>query len=173
MGKASEFTIPFKGLSTGFHEFTYEVNHLFFEEIKYSEIKKGQIEIGLTLEKQETMLVLNFRIDGLVEVNCDRCLEPFNYPISGEQQLIVQFGNSFKEETDEIIIIPENDHEINIAPFVYEYVYLLLPLQTIHPENKDGDMTCDNEVIERLNRLNKHNQTDPRWDTLKKLKKNK
>ena len=31
------------------------------------------------------------------------------------QQLIFKFGLETKEETDEIIIIPESDHTLNIA----------------------------------------------------------
>ena len=100
MAKTKEFIIPFKGLGLGFHEFTFEVSKKFFEEIEYSEIKNGSINVGLTLEKQETMMVFNFTIDGEIGVNCDRCLEPFDYLVNGQQQLIVQFGESYKEETD-------------------------------------------------------------------------
>lgn len=168
--KLEEFKIPFKGLSIGIHKFTYEVDHLFFEEIEYSEIKKGRIFVDLNLEKLETMLILNFLISGKVQVKCDRCLEPFKYPISGKQKLIVKFGNNFNEETDEIITIPENEHSLDIAPFIYEYTHLLLPIQCVHPENEYKKGTCNNEIIEKFNKLSKKNQTDPRWDVLKKLK---
>lgn len=172
MGKTLEFIVPFKGLSLGFHEFTYEVNDLFFEEIDYSEIKKGEVKVALELEIQETMLIFKFKIDGSVEVNCDRCLEAFNYPINGEQQLFVQFGASYKEETDEIIIIPEDEHEINITPIIYEYIHLLLPLQKMHFEDENGETTCNKEMLKKLNAISEEDQIDPRWDILKKLKKN-
>jgi len=166
-----EFIIPFKGLSLGFHEFTYEVNDLFFEEIDYSEIKRGEIKVDLELEIQETMLIFNFKIDGSVEVDCDRCLEAFNYPINGEQRLFIQFGASYKEETDEMITIPKDDHEINIAPIIYEYIQLLLPLQKMHFDDENGEMTCNKEMLEKLNAISKEEEIDPRWEILKKLKK--
>lgn len=168
-----EFVIPFKGLSLGFHEFTYEVNDLFFEEIDYSEIKKGEVRVDLELEIQETMLIFNFKINGSVEVDCDRCLDAFNYPIAGEQQLFVQFGASYKEETDEVIIIPKDDHEINIAPIIYEYIQLLLPLQKMHFNDENGEMTCNKEMLEKLNLTSEEEEIDPRWEILKKLKKDK
>ena len=170
MAKTKEFIIPFKGLGLGFHEFTFEVSKKFFEEIEYSEIKNGSINVGLALEKQETMMVFNFTIDGEIGVNCDRCLEPFDYLVNGQQQLIVQFGESYKEETDEIIIIPENEYEFNIAPIIYEYIYLLKPIQCIHPDDDEGYTTCNSEVMDKLNNINSQEQTDPRWDALKELK---
>lgn len=171
MGKTLEFIIPFKGLSLGFHEFTYEVNDLFFEEIDYSQIKKGEVKVDLELEIQETMLIFNFKINGSVEVDCDRCLEAFDYPINGNQQLFVQLGESYKEETDEIIIIPKDDHEINITPIIYEYIHLLLPLQKMHFDDENGEMTCNKEMLKKLHTISEDDQIDPRWDILKKLKK--
>ncbi len=172
MGKSTEFMIPFKGLGIGMHEFTYNISEAFFGKIEYSEIKKGSVKVDLFLEKQENMLVLNFKITGKVEVNCDRCLEAFDYPVAGNQQLIVKFGEKREEEGDEILIIPESDHQIDIAPYIYEYIYLLLPLQRIHPDDDEGNITCNNEVIKKLNELKKQNTIDPRWEALKKLKNN-
>jgi uncharacterized metal-binding protein YceD (DUF177 family) len=172
LGKQKEFLIPFVGLNLGNHEFTYEVNELFFENFEYSEIKKGQLKVDLSFEKQETMLVLDFQIDGTVEVNCDRCTDAFNYQIKGEERLIFQFGESYSEDSDEIITLPENAYEINIAPFIYESIHLLLPIRCIHPDNQDGESGCNPKVIEKLNEHIKNKETDPRWDALKKLKEN-
>ncbi len=172
MGKSTEFMIPFKGLGIGMYEFTYNISEAFFGKIEYSEIKKGSVKVDLFLEKQENMLVLNFKITGKVEVNCDRCLEAFDYPVASNQQLIVKFGEKREEEGDEILIIPESDHQIDIAPYIYEYIYLLLPLQRIHPDDDEGNITCNNEVIKKLNELKKQNTIDSRWEALKKLKNN-
>lgn len=171
MARTKEFIIPFKGLALGFHEFSFEIDKTFFEEIEYSEIENGKLSIALSFEKQENMLVLNFSIDGGIEVNCDRCLEAFMLPVNGTQQLIVQFGESYKEETDEIIILPEHEHEFNIAPYLYEYIYLLKPIQCMHPDDEEGEIGCSSEIIDKLNDLNSQETIDPRWEELKKLKK--
>lgn len=170
MAKTKEFIIPFKGLGLGFHEFSFEIDKSFFDDIEYSEIENGFISVDLNFEKQENMLVFDFSIHGEIEVNCDRCLEAFHLPIKGQQQLIVQFGESYKEETDEIIILPEHEYEFNIAPFLYEYIYLMKPLQCIHPEGKNSESMCSSEVMDKLNELNNRKTTDPRWDALKKFK---
>jgi uncharacterized metal-binding protein YceD (DUF177 family) len=172
LGNQKEFIIPFVGLSLGYHEFTYEVNELFFENFEYSEIKKGQLKVDLSFEKQEIMLVLNFQLRGSVKVECDRCTDAFDHPLNGEERLIFQFGESYSEDSDEIITLPKNAYEINIAPFIYEFIHLLLPIQRIHPDNQDGNSGCNQKVINKLNEYAENNKTDTRWEVLKKLKEN-
>lgn len=173
MSSLKDFIIPFEGLNIGNHEFRFDVNQLFFEEIAYSEIKNGQLCVELDLEKQETMLILSFSIDGSVEVSCDRCTDNFNFPIKGNQQLLVQFGDEFFEQDGEMITIPRSDSEINLAPFIYEYIFLMLPIQRMHPDDKQGNSTCNAEMLEKLSELSfTETKNDPRWDALKKLKKN-
>jgi len=168
-----DFIIPFEGLGIGNHEFVFDVNQLFFEEIAYSEFKNGAVRVKLDLEKQDNMLILLFNISGVVKVLCDRCAEEFNYPIQGDQQLLVQFGDQFVEESEDLIIIPRGDYEINLAPYIYEYICLLLPIQRIHPDDKSGKSMCNAEMLKKLNELSFNiKQDDPRWDVLKKLKKN-
>ncbi|MBU1014406.1 MAG: DUF177 domain-containing protein [Bacteroidetes bacterium] len=173
MSYLKDFIIPFEGLGIGNHEFVFDVNQLFFEEIAYSEFKNGAVRVKLDLEKQDNMLILLFNISGVVKVLCDRCAEEFNYPIQGDQQLLVQFGDQFVEESEDLIIIPRGDYEINLAPYIYEYICLLLPIQRIHPDDKSGKSMCNAEMLKKLNELSFNiKQDDPRWDVLKKLKKN-
>ena len=173
MSYLKDFIIPFEGLSIGNHEFVFDVNQLFFEEIAYSEFKNGSVNVKLDLEKQDNMLILLFNISGEVEVICDRCAEEFNYPIKGDQQLLVQFGDQFVEESEDLIIIPRGDYEINLAPYIYEYICLMLPIQRIHPDDKSGKSMCNPEMLKKLDELSFNiKQDDSRWDVLKKLKKN-
>lgn len=173
MGYLQDFIIHFEGLSIGNHEFDFGVDHRFFEQIEYSEIKKGNINIKLDFERQENMLILQFDLEGEVEVTCDRCNDEFNYPVLGKQKLLVQFGDRFIEETGELIIIPKSDTEINLAPYIYEFISLMLPIQRIHPDDEAGNSTCNPEMLKKLDELSGNKKEfDPRWDALKKLKKN-
>jgi uncharacterized protein len=173
VGYLKDFVIPFEGLDIGNHDFIFDVNRLFFEEIEYSEIKNGNISVQLDFEKQDNMIILLFHIKGEVEVSCDRCTEEFNFPIEGEQKLIIQFGESYQEESGELIVISRGESEINVAPYIYEYINLLLPIQRMHPDDSNGESTCNPEMLEKLNDLTvSERQLDPRWDALKKLKKN-
>jgi len=168
MKTLNRYAIQFSGLKPGTHDFEFEIDKKFFENIEYSEIKEGKIHVALELEKHSNMLVLNFVLQGDVKVPCDRCGEDFLLPLNDKQRLIVKFGDELTEESEDVITIPRNESEINVAHFIYEYIILALPYKRVHPEGK-----CDKEVLKKLKKLeeetNKKKTTDPRWDGLKNI----
>ena len=87
--------------------FEYEINEQFFKEFEYSLVQKGSLKVALEFDKQETMLVLNFRIDGEVFQSCDVCLADFPTPLHLEQQEIVKFSNDelLEDNVDELIVL--------------------------------------------------------------------
>ena len=177
MQAGKDFVIQFVGLGVGEHEYEFNVTDKFFESLDYSEIKQGNIIVKLVLLKQSTMMVFQFNISGTVNVNCDRCFGEFDLPISGDYKLIVKMGGyEVGDEDDDIISIAANEHELNISQFVYEYIMLSLPLKRVHPDDKDGNSTCDKEVLDKLNDYiveeEEGDSKDPRWDGLKDIKLN-
>jgi uncharacterized metal-binding protein YceD (DUF177 family) len=172
-----QYSIQFASLKPGNYTFEFVLNDKFFENFDESEIKKGDVKIHVDLEKQARMLVFNFNIEGKVQLVCDRCLDEFEQAIKSEQRLIVKLGSEKKEETEEIIVIPEADHTILLAQFFYEYVHLALPVKKVHPTDKKGKSLCNKEVIKKLKEHeikenSKPDKSDPRWDVLKKIKFN-
>jgi uncharacterized protein len=74
-----------------------------------------------------------------------------------------------------LIILTKNDHEVDIAGLIYEYINVALPFITVC--NDEGNTPfCDKEMLDSLNKLTanteKTEQTDPRWEALKKLNDN-
>lgn len=169
MDYLKNFVIPFIGLSDGEHQFDFLIDDKFFECFEYSEIKRAQAKVHLNLNRHERMLELTFILTGTLEVTCSRCLDQFDLPIEGEEVLFVKFGHEFKEEDDDVIIIPETESQINIAPFIYDYLSLLVPFRVVHPENEDGQSACDPDVISRIDNSSEQKEIDPRWDKLKDL----
>lgn len=171
MDYLKDFIIPFRGLKAGNHHFDYIIDNRFFESIEYAELSKGKVKVLIELTLQERMLIFDFSINGFVEVSCDRCLGLFNQDISGSAKLIVKFGEDWVEESDEVIVIPESEHQFDVSKYLYEYIILLLPMRCIHPNDEDGVSTCDQEIVKRLGHHPVNSETDPRWDVLLKLKK--
>lgn len=165
-----QFLIPFGGLKLGNHRFDFEINNRFFEEFEYSEYKKGLLTIAVAMEKQQRMLVFTFSISGMIEVVCDRCLDVFETGISGIYHLFVKFGSDSHEESDDVIVIPENETRFDVAHYIYEYITLSVPMRHVHPENDKGESGCDPEIIRRLQALETNEKEDPRWEILRKLK---
>jgi uncharacterized protein len=165
-----KYCIPFKGLKPGVHPFDFEVGDTFFDLFPESQIHKGAVSVHVKFEKEERMLVLNFTLEGIAVVPCDRCNEPMQVKISGTERLIMKFGEEYQEQSDEVLIIPEMSHQVDLAPFIYEYIHLLLPMRKVHGEDAAEGSTCDPEVIKKLEELNRKASTDPRWEALSKLK---
>ena len=166
-----QFTLPVKGLSLGRSSFKYEIGNEFFEHFENSEIEKANIQLILEIEKQSRMLVLDFKIHGKIQTQCDRCLDEFDLEIENHQKLYVKTGNEESNENDDMIIIAENEHEFNIAQFIYEFVNLSLPIKKVHGNNKEGKSLCNNEMLNKLKNysVNDDKKIDPRWDKLKDL----
>ena len=178
MKKLNEFLIPFIGLKLGKHQFEYQVNKAFFESFDYDEFESADIKVSVVFDKKSTMLELNFKHKGTIHVPCDLTNEMFDFPIKGNLKVIVQFGEEYNDDNDELLILPHGEHEINIAQIIYEMIALSIPFRKVHPGVKDG--TLDSEALRKLNELrveevkeeennNTEENIDPRWDKLKQL----
>ena len=173
----NEFLIPFIGLKLGKHQFEYQINKKFFEGFGYDEFESCDIKVNLVLEKKSTMLELQFKHKGTIYVPCDLTNEMFDLPIKGKIKLIVQFGEAFNNDNEELLILPHGEHQVDISQYIYEMIALSIPLKRIHPGVKDGTLKTD--ILDKLDELKvnakeqkadaKEEETDPRWDQLKKL----
>jgi uncharacterized protein len=169
VGYMDDFIIPFVGLGIGNHSFVFDINDTFFANFEYSELKKGKVKVEVNLERQERMLVFMFDLKGSVHVTCDRCLDEFDQSVDGHEKLIIKFGHEHLEESDEILVIPETDYQVDLAPLIYEYICVLLPIRFVHPVNEKGEYECDPDVTRFISEIPEHNHTDPRWNALKGL----
>lgn len=161
--------IPFRGLKTGIHPFVFEIGETFFESFPESRIHQGAVRVSLDFVREERMMQLNFRLEGAVEIPCDRCNQPMEVRISGQERLIVKFGETYEEPSEEVIIIPETSYQFDVAPYIYEYLHLMIPMRNVHDENVKGPEGCDPEVIAKLEEMNRKTETDPRWEALRKV----
>ena len=177
MKQLNEFLIPFAGLKLGKHQFEYQINKAFFDSFDYDDFESTAIKVSVVFEKKNTMLELNIKHNGTVYVPCDLTNEMFDLPIKGKGRLLVQFGEAYNDDNDELLILPHGEHQINISQFIYEMIVLSIPLRRVHPGVKDG--TLNTESLQKLNELrveevqedkNKAAENiDPRWDKLKQL----
>lgn len=172
MKKREDYTIQYIGLATGEHNFSYSVDDRFFSEFENSVVKEGKIDVEVELIKQERVLLLNFSFEGWIRTTCHRCLEEFDLPIVGENRLIVKLGNHAEEESDEVIVIPVDNNELDLSQFIFEFIELLVPFRVVHPDDAKGKSTCNPEVLKIMNRHidNEKKKEIHTWDQLKKLK---
>ncbi|RZK49763.1 MAG: DUF177 domain-containing protein [Pedobacter sp.] len=175
MKALKQFTIPFSGLKLGKHQFELEIDKDFFDAYEYSLVKDGTLKANLELDKQETMLILNFDIQGSIQLSCDTCLADFAQPVNIKEKQIVKFADDELTNEDlEIMVISRKDSEIEVADLIYEYITISVPYVN---NCEQAGVTCDPEMLQTLQKFSardteqtEESKEDPRWAALKKLK---
>ena len=169
MEKESEFLIPVSGLALGVHDYRFDINDDFFVDLDYSEVKQGRVTVDLEVLREELMMTLNFHLKGEVLVPCDRCADEFYIPIQSEQVFYIKLGAEEVEESDDVAVVPAEEHAYDVRSLVYEYIILAIPIHRVHPEGE-----CNPEVLALLSHdeepTEKEVETDPRWAALKDVK---
>ena len=179
MNYIDRYRISFGSLPAGEHEFEFEIDDKFFEHFENSPVQKGFVDILVTLNKKDNLLLLDFTMDGAVTLTCDRCGEPMDREIAGFSELTVKFGTETGEASEDVIVISPKEHELNVAQFIYEYVVLLVPMRNVHEEDEKGNSGCNPETIRTLKKFIHHEEEedekkdiDPRWEMLKNINLN-
>ena len=169
MEKDNEFLIPVSGLALGAHSFKFDIKDDFFADMDYSEVKQADVTVDLEVLKEELMMTLNFHLEGKVLVPCDRCADEFYIPIQNEQVFYIKFGAEGVEESDDVVVVPAEEHAYDIRSLIYEYIILSIPIYRVHPEGE-----CNPEVLAMLSHdeepSDEEPETDPRWAALKDVK---
>ncbi|REJ80836.1 MAG: DUF177 domain-containing protein [Bacteroidetes bacterium] len=179
MSASKEFVIDFGSLEPGEHEFEFEVKDSFFQEYPDSPVLRANLDVLVTMDKSEQMMLLDFTIAGDLSVNCDRCLEELELELETFNELIVKFGESEEEDSEDVIIIPASEHEIDVSRFIYEYITVLIPMRNVH-EDEEGNPQCDPEALKNIEKYIKtekeegkdDDDNDPRWDALRNINLN-
>ena len=140
------YSIAYKGLKPGMHDFEFEVDRALFEAYECSEIKDGKCKVEVKLERAETQLRMDVSIRGHVTVECDRCLDDLSLPIDYQGQLLVRFSNELGEYDGEVMWLLPAEDMVDLSQYIYESIVLSLPYQRVHPEGE-----CNPEMMKRFN----------------------
>ena len=171
MDALTDFVIPIVGLKFGEYSYKFKVNGKFFKEFDNTDIQEGNLQISLILKKRSNHMELMFRAKGIVHCQCDRCGGDLNLPIDHQEMRIIKFSQEDFDNTDDVLVIAREDHQINVSHIVYETIFLGLPIRKFHDQEINGQI-CDQEVLIRLKEYQKkevNNGVDDRWSALKKL----
>ena len=180
MGKFDAYKIDLKGMKNDTYSCEYVLDNLFFESIDSPEVQKGKVHVALTVKKTAGLYELSFKTEGIVQVTCDRCLDDMDQPVTSTDKIKVKLGEDFSESGD-IVIIPEETGEINVAWFMYEFIALAIPMKHVHAEGE-----CNEDMMHKLNEhlctdaddnielgeddgVVSEKPIDPRWNELKKI----
>ncbi len=175
-----KYAINVGQLKLGKHEETFFIDTTFFEEFDQEDVLESAVTVNLAMEKFDTHLDVKFILKGNLGLPCDRCLEPYSYDFHLEDRIIYSFEKEINFKDSEVIFIDRFEANLSFVQEFYDFITLSIPLRKVpSPEvhicapevldflGLDSDGTpkvtySDPEAVE----------TDPRWEALKKLKKN-
>ncbi|MDQ3395110.1 MAG: DUF177 domain-containing protein [Bacteroidota bacterium] len=183
MKELRNFNIDIYRLSNSTHEYTFDIDNSFFEFFETGLIQKGKAVAKVTLKKTETLIEAILEIEGVVELECDRSLDLFDYPLSYNDRVLYKYGEEEMELNDEIMVITKLTQKINVAQHIYDFINLAIPMKKISPlhmteEDDESEVRLvytsvdEDEFDEEDIEDGDDEEADPRWDVLKNLKNN-
>lgn len=189
MGKFTAFKVPLKSLNQGVHEFEYHLDKTFFSNMESADIHDADITASLTVTYKSDLYDMDFALEGDVTLLCDRCLDDLHYPIEAGYHITVKYGEDYDDSSDDLLVIPESDNNINVAYMLYDTVALAIPMKHVHPAGKcnrqmsavlkkhsagaSGDDSLENELIDEIDNIDMDSQVSSAkggsspWEALK------
>ena len=161
MEKLDGYIVDLKGMTDDNVSYRWQAGKDFFSAVQGPEIEQGLLDVALRVKRTSGAYELEFRLQGSVQVPCDRCLEPMDQPIDALCTLRVKMGSEYDDD-GEVVTIPEREGTINVAWNIYEFAALQIPLRHVHEE-------CESKATAPL-QFPRGGETDTRWEALKKLK---
>ncbi|MDE5560475.1 MAG: DUF177 domain-containing protein [Bacteroidaceae bacterium] len=163
MDRVDGYRLDLGGMTEDAVSHRWQLTDDFFAAVNGREIGKGQVDVALRVKRTSEAFELEFGFDGVVEVECDRCLGRMNQPVHGETVLHVRLDDEDGDD-GELITVARVPGILDLSWHMYEMVALGIPLRHVHP---DGE--CDAAIVQRLDGEGQERQTDSRWDALKEL----
>lgn len=173
MGRFDKYNVDLKGLKATSLNLEFDLDNAFFGDIEGEEFQKGTVKAVVEVRKNRDLFDISFALKGTVVVPCDRCLDDLEIDVETENALRVKLGEEYADDGD-IVIVPEQDGDLNIAWYLYEFIVLALPMKRVHAPGK-----CNNEMAGKLKKHSAEHDSsddtndgqgyDPRWEGLKNI----
>lgn len=172
------FGVNIIGLSNTVHHFDFEIGDAFFRKYGNDLLSRGNFKADITLNKHETFIEADFKIQGTAVLLCDRSLEDFDYPVKIHHPVVFKYGDHDEELSDDVILIHRDTATLELGHYIYEFLVLALPMKRLHPkfqEETEDEESSEGKIVyssakDADNDKNDDGEVDPRWNILKKLK---
>lgn len=168
---ARDFSVNILGLSKEVHLFEFQLEEDFFKKYGQEVVTNGKFAARVSLDKRETFIEADFRIEGNAFLTCDRSLDEFEYPVSIARRVVFKYGEEPQEVSDEIIIIKHDQQKLDVGQLMYEFIALEIPIKKLHPRfQEETEDEMEGKIIYSSSTQPPEEEIDPRWEMLKKLK---
>lgn len=147
MGKFSDYKVQLASLADGRHERDFECGTEFFKNMENTDVMSACVRVHLDLEKKHGRYEMTFTFRGELQIPCDRCLDPMEHEVDTTYHITVEYGDSYDDASDDLLVIPHSDTYLNVAYMLYDTIVLTIPLRHVHAPGK-----CNKAMAAALHR---------------------
>jgi uncharacterized protein len=138
-------------------------------------LKAKSLECRAEIDRIRSLLHVQLFYSGSVRIECARCCSPFDYPVQGDFRVMCvhasdagKDGEFSRQEID--FVFDDSTDEIDLTPLIYEEVMVSLPMKPLCSEQCAG-IAHKSNVAKNAKTAENDETIDPRWEALKKLRK--
>lgn len=173
-----KYSLNVARMKPGKNEEDFHIGPEFFDHFEVSPVKTGVVDAHLKMHKYGTHVDVVFQMRGWIELNCDRCGEPYEHEFEIEERIIYSFDSDMDFEGYEVMYVNSGEDKLDISQELYDFVQISIPLRKV----PDTDVhLCAPDVlkalglnergeVKKIKQEKEEEEIDPRWAALKKLK---
>lgn len=144
--------IKISGLRDGDYFYNFTANFLDVDIDAYNLVDNFYVNVKLS--KRAGNILLNIVVNGILLLECDRCLDSFQYKFTKAFELLYKMNDNFylmnkDNKEPDVFYIDKNAYEIDITEAVRDYILLSIPMKKV-PAEKDGICLLCNRRIDSL-----------------------
>ena len=161
--KLSNFDIDFIKFKNEKDIVRFKIDDTFFLLKENSLYNHGDIDIKIQCEKNDGAITLNYKLNGHIASQCERCLLPIKIGVNSDRNEVLKLtlNDELLQEEDYLSV----NHQVYSAyDSIYEQICLSLPTRLIC-ESSISNKICEIDHPETT----EENVVDDRWSELKKL----
>lgn len=160
--------VSIQGLKQGISVYREEVPAEFVDQ-EYAHFYSNPFSVEAIVDKIERDFRVKLVISSTATYICDRCLESFETAFSVEQEQMYKVAPAEIDDDQDTIFLNIDAKEIDFTPLLAEAVVLQHPIKMLCKEDCKGlCVNCGANLNNEKCSCN-NNETDPRWDELRKL----
>lgn len=120
-------------LPAGVSERRYTLDSSFFEAMEQPDVAGADVCVDVCVESKNDAWYFTVSTRGVMQIPCDRCLEPMDLPVDKAEKFTVRTGEEYDETADGLITVPETDPMLDLAPLFCDMMLLAIPMRHVHP----------------------------------------
>ena len=173
MGKFKLYNVDLKNLTPGIHEFEYLLENKFFVDIDGDQVQKGKVKVHLTVKRSSMMFEMNFQIEGVVMVPCDRCLEDVEVKVTLDFKHKIDTESDAYDQSEDL---DENNYidgySLDVEQLVYNELLVGWPTKILCSEDCKGICNVCGQNLNKGTCNCEDTGLDPRMSVIRDVFKN-